>query len=148
MKSRFMNFKTKAFCFVIFIFLPFMIQAQVHVGVYHSGITSQIGVGTNNEKKFFGELRILAPDRLELDLGLEVIGSYNFSTSDVLNIHGGLMLGYYRTAAIGLPIGITIKPFPELRNLGILLEATPNIIGGDFYLRSNLGLRYRFKKRE
>lgn len=123
-------------------------QAQVHVGIYHSGITGQIGVGTNNEKKIFGELRLFAPDRLELDLGVEVIGNYNFSTSEVLNIHGGLMLGYYNVAAIGIPVGITIKPFPELRNLGILLEATPNVLGGDLYLRSNLGVRYRFNRRE
>jgi hypothetical protein len=148
MKSRFMNFKIKAFVLALLIFLPFVIQAQVHVGIYHSGITSQIGVGTNNEKKFFGELRLFAPDRLELDLGLEVIGSYNFSTSEVLNIHGGLMLGYYGVAAIGLPVGITVKPFRELRNLGILLEATPNILESALYLRSNLGLRYRFNKKE
>lgn len=143
-----MNFKMMVFALVLFIFFPLISQAQVHVGIYHSGITGQIGVGTNNEKKFFGELRLFAPDRLELDLGLEVMGSYNFSTSEVLNIHGGLMLGYYGAAAIGLPFGITVKPFRELRNLGILLEATPNILGSELYLRSNLGLRYRFNKKE
>lgn len=143
-----MNFKIKAFVLVLFIFSPLFSQAQVHVGIYHSTTTGQIGVGTNNEKKIFGELRLFAPDRLELDLGLEAIGSYNFSTSEVLNIHGGLMVGYYGVAAIGIPVGITVKPFQELRNFGFLLEATPQVLGGEFFLRSNLGLRYRFNKRE
>jgi xanthine/uracil/vitamin C permease (AzgA family) len=143
-----MNFKLKAFVLALFITLPLLTQAQVHVGIYHSATTGQIGVGTNNEKKIFGELRLFATDRLNLDFGLEVIGNYNFSTSETLNIHGGLMLGYYGVEAVGIPLGITIKPFQELRNFGILLEATPYVLGGSFYFRSNLGLRYRFNKKE
>ncbi len=129
---------------ILFVFLGFgQAFSQVQVGIYRSGITTQIGVGSDIEKKFFGELRFLASDRLELDFGVEGIGQYNFYRSDVYNIHGGLMLGYYNVLAIGLPIGTTIKPFSTFQRLGILMEATPYILGGQFFLRGNLGLRMR-----
>ncbi len=130
---------------IIFLFFGFgKAFSQVQVGVYHSGISAQIGVGTNIEKKFFGELRLLAPDRLDLDLGAEAIGQYNFHRSEWYNIHGGLMVGYYGDGAIGLPFGTTIKPISSFRRLGILMEATPYVLGGEVFLRGNLGLRVRF----
>lgn len=131
-----------------FVFLLFLLSfgktfSQVQVGVYHSGISAQVGVGTNIEKKFFGELRFWAPDRLNLDLGIEAVGQYNFYRSEWYNLHGGLMLGYFRDGAIGLPVGATIKPISSFQRFGILMEATPYILGGDLFLRANLGLRLR-----
>lgn len=129
---------------ILIVFLAFgQAFSQVQVGVYHSGIGAQIGVGTNIEKKFFGELRLLAPDRLELDLGVEAIGQYNFYRSEWYNLHGGLMVGYYGAEAIGLPVGATIKPVSSFRRLGILMEVTPYVLESEFFLRGNLGLRLR-----
>ncbi|TNF39439.1 MAG: hypothetical protein EP311_10785 [Cytophagales bacterium] len=131
--------------FVLLLFLLSFGKAfsQVQVGVYHSGISSQIGVGTNIEKKFFGELRLWAPDRLDIDLGIEAIGQYNFYRSEWYNLHGGLMIGYYGDGAIGLPVGATIKPISSFQRFGLLMEATPYILGGELFLRANLGLRLR-----
>ncbi|TDQ17216.1 hypothetical protein DFQ04_1868 [Algoriphagus boseongensis] len=117
--------------------------SQVQVGVYHSGLSSQVGVGTNIEKKFFGEIRFLATDRLELDFGAEAIGQYNFYQSEWYNLHGGLMIGYYGDGAVGLPFGATIKPISAFQRLGILMEATPYILSDQFFLRGNIGLRMR-----
>lgn len=129
---------------ILFVFLGFgQAFSQVQVGIYHSGNNSQIGVGTDIERKFFGELRFLATDRLELDFGVEGIGQYNFYRSEFYNIHGGLMLGYFGDLAIGLPMGTTIKPISSFQRLGILMEATPYILGSHFFLRGNLGLRMR-----
>ncbi|GMQ28979.1 hypothetical protein [Algoriphagus confluentis] len=129
---------------ILLFLLPFgMAFSQVQVGVYHSGISAQVGVGTNIEKKFFGELRFWAPDRLDLDFGVEALGQYNFYRSEWYNFHGGLMIGYYGDGAIGLPIGATIKPISSFQRLGLLMEATPYILGGNFFLRGNLGLRMR-----
>ncbi|WP_026950680.1 hypothetical protein [Algoriphagus mannitolivorans] len=123
--------------------------SQVQVGIYHSGTMAQIGVGTDIEKKFFGELRFLAPDRIELDHGVEVIGQYNFYRTEWYNLHGGLMVGFFGDlsigpdAAIGLPLGTTIKPISAFQRLGILMEATPYILSDQFFLRGNIGLRMR-----
>jgi hypothetical protein len=129
---------------ILIVFLAFgQAFSQVQVGVYHSGIGAQIGVGTNIEKKFYGELRFLASDRLELDFGAEAIGQYNFHRSEWYNLHGGLMVGYYGLGVVGLPLGATIKPISAFRRFGILMEATPYVLGGEFFLRGNLGLRLR-----
>jgi hypothetical protein len=138
----------------LFIYAFFLLSfgkvfSQVQVGIYHSGTSAQIGVGTDIEKKFFGELRFLAPDRLELDLGVEAIGQYNFYRSEWYNLHGGVMLGFFGNfrigpeASIGLPFGTTIKPISSFKRLGILMEATPYLLGDQVFLRGNLGLRMR-----
>ncbi|GMQ25785.1 hypothetical protein Aoki45_24670 [Algoriphagus sp. oki45] len=137
-----------------FVFLLFLMSfgkaiSQVQVGIYHSDLVGQIGIGSDFEKKFFGELRFLATDRLELDFGVEAIGQYNFYRSEWYNLHGGLMLGLSgfisesSGASIGLPFGATVKPISSFRRLGILMEATPYIIGERSFLRANLGLRLR-----
>ncbi|MDX5339972.1 MAG: hypothetical protein LPK25_13155 [Cyclobacteriaceae bacterium] len=119
------------------------VYSQVQVGIYHSGTMAQVGVGSDIEKKFFGELRFLAPDRIELDHGFEAIGQYNFYRSEWYNLHGGLMIGYYGDGAVGLPVGATIKPVSSFQRFGILMEATPYILSDQFFLRGNLGLRIR-----
>jgi hypothetical protein len=53
------------------------------------------------------------------------------------------MLGYFGNGAVGLPVGATIKPISAFRRFGILMEATPYVLGGEFFLRGNLGLRLR-----
>lgn len=118
--------------------------AQVTAGVYSNGILSQIGIGSDPEKKFFGEGRILAGDIYNRYLAVEAIGQYNFIQSDWHNVSGGLMLGYDEymdRARIGLPVLLAIKPIEAHRNLALVLEASP-IYNGDIALRGNMGIRY------
>lgn len=125
-------------------------NAQVHVGVYHSGFINQVGVGTDNEKKFFGELRLLATDLIDFPNGVEGLGHLNLKRSDWVNLHAGVMLGVFEdaTAKVGLPLGLTFKPIQAHRNFTILMEATPNVNfgSGSIAIRSNIGLRYTFRK--
>jgi len=128
------------------------LKSQVHVGVYHSGLINQVGVGTDNEKKYFGELRVLATDLVDFPNGVEVLGHRNFKTGDWVNLHAGLMFGVFFEAfsakKAGIPLGLTFKPIQEHRNFAILMEATPilNFGAGSIALRSNIGLRYTFRR--
>ncbi|WP_245812644.1 hypothetical protein [Belliella buryatensis] len=118
-------------------------------GVYQSGLVGQVGIGTDNEKKYFGEIRFGANDVLETGFGIEGHFNRNIYKSDWFNFHAGAMFGYvfYSSARIGLPIGFTIKPIESHRNFAILMEATPNVFTSDSYvnLRASLGVRYTFR---
>jgi hypothetical protein len=133
------------------IFISIQSQAQVHVGVYHSGSINQVGIGTDNEKKYFGELRLLATDIIDFPFGVEGLFHRNFRRGDWVNLHAGIMLGILENgsnAKVGLPLGLTFKPIAAHRNFAILMEATPFIYPdtGYFAIRSNIGLRYSFRK--
>lgn len=133
------------------VFISIQLQAQVHVGVYHSGYINQVGVGTDNEKLYFGELRLLATDIIDFPFGVEGMFHRNFNRGEWVNLHAGIMLGILENgnnAKVGLPLGLTFKPIAAHRNFAILMEATPNIYtgSGTFAIRSNIGLRYSFRK--
>ncbi|AFL84512.1 hypothetical protein Belba_1930 [Belliella baltica DSM 15883] len=121
-------------------------------GIYHSGLVGQVGIGTDIEKKHFGELRFGATDVLEASFGIEGHFNRNIHQSDWFNFHAGLMLGvyFYDEARIGIPLGFTIKPIENHRNFAILMEATPNVftMSSYFNLRANLGIRYTFRSRD
>jgi hypothetical protein len=78
--------KSSVLCFCLFVasfFYAFQTQAQVHVGIYHAGVLSQIGVGTDIDKKLFGEARFLAGDVVNFVLGVEAMGHYNIKRGHV-----------------------------------------------------------------
>jgi hypothetical protein len=132
------------------VFISIQSHAQVHVGVYHSGYINQVGVGTDNEKLYFGELRLLATDIIDFPFGVEGMFHRNFKRGEWVNLHAGIMLGILETggnAKVGLPLGLTFKPIAGHRNFSILMEATPFIYPdtGYFAIRSNIGLRYSFR---
>ena len=119
-------------------------HSQVTAGIYSNGILTQIGIGTDPEKKFFGEGRLFAGDYINNFLGIEALGQYNLKQSDWHNISGGLMLGYYdytEGIRVGLPVLLAIKPIESHRNFAIIMEATPTY-AEDLALRGNLGIRY------
>lgn len=119
-------------------------QAQVAVGVYSNGILTQIGVGSNPEKKLFGEGRVLAGDYYNRFLGLEALGQVNVKRSDWHNISVGIMLGYYDYSEgirVGFPLIVAIKPVEAHRDFAVILEATP-MYAEEMALRGNLGIRY------
>ncbi|WP_194776569.1 hypothetical protein [Pararhodonellum marinum] len=147
--------KTLLFIFVLSGFYSFHTQAQsklqpIHVGVYHSGITGQVGIGSDMDKAYFGELRFSASDVLDYAFGIEGYFNKNLVRDDWYNIHLGLSLGYYFSdeVRLGIPIGMTFKPIQSNRNFGVLLEAMPNaFLASEFFnLRANIGLRYSFGK--
>lgn len=137
--------------FIMFGSLFIDAQAQVHVGVYHSGLINQVGVGTDNEKKFFGEMRVLATDLIDFPNGVEALGHINLKRGEWVNLHAGLMFGVFfeggGSSRVGIPLGLTFKPIQAHRNFAILMEATPNTyIEGGFAIRSNIGIRYSFRR--
>lgn len=145
--------KTRSFAIVLIfgVFISIQSLSQVHVGVYHSGYINQVGVGTDNEKLYFGELRLLATDIIDFPFGVEGMFHRNFKRGEWVNLHAGIMLGILENgnnAKVGLPLGLTFKPIAAHRNFAILMEATPNIYTGpgNFAIRSNIGLRYSFRK--
>ncbi|MCH7398295.1 hypothetical protein MM236_09855 [Belliella sp. DSM 107340] len=119
-------------------------------GVYHSGLMGQVGIGTNLDRKYFGEIRFGANDVLNSSFGIEGHFNRNIYKDDWFNFHVGVMLGYYFYDQVraGLPLGLTIKPIENHRNFAFLIEATPNIFVDEGYanLRANIGIRYTFRK--
>jgi hypothetical protein len=77
--------KIRSFAIVLIfgVFISIQAQAQVHVGVYHSGYINQVGVGTDNEKLYFGELRLLATDIIDFPFGVEEC------FTEILNVGNG-----------------------------------------------------------
>jgi hypothetical protein len=125
-------------------------HGQVTVGVYSNGILTQIGIGTDPERKFFGEGRIFAGDYINNFLGVEALGQYNLKYSEWHNISAGLMVGYYdyvEGIRIGIPVLLAIKPVESHRNFSVILEATP-MYTASFALRGNLGVRYTIGNRQ
>lgn len=119
-------------------------SAQVTAGIYTNGFLTQIGVGTNPEENFFGELRLFAGDDYNNFFGIEALGQYNFKRSDWHNISGGLMLGTYEYEEglrVGLPVLLAIKPIQAHRNFSVMLEATP-LYKESWALRGSMGIRY------
>jgi hypothetical protein len=105
---------------------------------YSNGILTQIGIGTNPEKSFFGEARIFAGDYINNFLGVEALGQNNLKRSEWHNISAGLMEGYYdyvEGMRMGIPVPLAIKPMESHRDLSVILEATPMESGSPLYHR-------------
>ncbi len=127
-----------------------LLDAQVHVGVHHSGLVNQIAVGSDIDRKYFGELRILATDLVDFPFGVEGLFHRNFKQTDWYNLHAGLMVGVFEfgSVRVGVPLGLSFKPIAAHRNFSLLMEGTPNFYpdAGSFNIRGSLGLRYTFRK--
>lgn len=139
----------KSLLFCLFFVVATHVKAQVNVGIYQEGILSHIGVGTNPEKKFFGEARILAGGVVNPYIGIEALGHYNLRKTDWYNLHAGLMVGYSEMddGKFGVPLGLSIKPIAQHRQFAVVLEATP-MYAFDFTFRALVGLRYTFRKED
>ncbi|MEX0884233.1 MAG: hypothetical protein WDZ72_12240, partial [Cyclobacteriaceae bacterium] len=129
-------------------FMAAIAQGQVQVGVYQEGILNHIGAGTDPEKKFFGEVRLLAGGIVNSVFGIEALGHYNLQRNDWYNLHAGLMLGYsdFNEGSAGLPLGLSFKPTINHRQFSVLLEGMPMYGYESFALRALVGLRYTFRK--
>ncbi|UJP66418.1 hypothetical protein [Mongoliitalea daihaiensis] len=121
-------------------------SSNIHVGIYHSGVIGQVGIGSNIENKNFGELRFTASELINFPFTIEGYFNRNLKQSEWYNLHAGLMLGYSFDDWIrfGVPLGMTFKPIKEHRQFAILLEATPNYFFDGLNLRANIGVRYSF----
>ena len=129
-------------------------KAQVSVGMNFQTSDIFLTVGTDADKEFFGEARL----GIKNDLGLELMGAYNFVRKSEVNAYVGAGLGLFGDDHHGhkhddhddiyfaIPIGILIKPFTSTKNLGIVVEAAPVFSGHDHnYFRGGLGIKYTFK---
>lgn len=124
-------------------------QAQISAGVNMLSSDTYVTIGTNPNAPFFGEGRISTGG----EIGIELMGAYNFLQSENVNFYAGLGLGidderndkddneFY----IGVPFGLLVKPFSATRNFGIVLEAAP-IFPEDrgSYFRAGFGFKYSF----
>ena len=122
--------------------------SPIYLGVYNSGDVNFISIGSNFEKKYFGELRLTSGNRSNFDFTAEGIFNRNLVQKENINFHIGAMIGFSEhdnraVGHFGLPLGLTIKPFPSDRNFAFLIEAMPNTYDYRVNVRGSLGLRYR-----
>lgn len=132
-------------------------KAQVSVGMNFQTSDIFLTVGTNADKEFFGEARL----GIDHELGLELMGAYNFVRKSEVNAYVGAGLGLFGDdhhkhnhkhhhdddddIYFAIPVGVLIKPF-NTKSLGIVVEAAPVFSGHDHnYFRGGLGLKYTFK---
>ncbi|RIW18521.1 outer membrane insertion C- signal [Algoriphagus lacus] len=127
-------------------------QAQVSAGINFQNTRTFITVGTDPDKEFFGEGRLGLGD----DLGLELMGGYNFVRKSEVNAYVGASLGLFGDDSrnndhdhddvyLAIPFGVLIKPF-NTKNFGFLIEAAPVFADDhDGYLRGGIGFKYTFR---
>lgn len=127
-------------------------EAQVSAGINFQNTRTFITVGSDTDKEFFGEGRLGLGD----DLGLELMGGYNFVRKSEVNAYFGLSLGLFGDDSrkndhdhddvyLAIPFGVLIKPF-NTKNFGFLIEAAPVFADDhDGYLRGGIGFKYTFR---
>lgn len=151
-KPTLFTMKKLLFTSLLFLGLIHVSTAQVSVGVNLQNTRNFITIGTNPDKEFFFDGRL----GLGREIGLELVGAYNFVQKSNANAYVGLGLGlfdhyhprrdrYYDETYFAIPFGALIKPFDN-KNFGILIEAAP-IFYDDYgsYLRGGIGFKYTFR---
>lgn len=129
-------------------------NAQVSVGINFQSSDTFITVGTDPDKEFFGEARL----GIGHDLGLELMGGYNFLRKSEVNAYFGAGLGLlgdhhhkhnhegHDDIYFAIPVGILVKPFNNTKNLGFVVEVAPVFSGHDHnYFRGGIGIKYTFR---
>lgn len=127
-------------------------QAQVSAGINFQSSRTFITIGTDPDKEFFGEGRL----GLGRNVGLEMVGAYNFIQKSDVNAYVGLGLGLfdhyhprrdrdYNEVYLAIPFGVLIKPLDN-KNFGFLIEAAP-VFYSEYgsYLRGGIGFKYTFR---
>ncbi|TNF42435.1 MAG: outer membrane insertion C- signal [Cytophagales bacterium] len=126
--------------------------SQVSVGLNLQNSRNFVTVGTDPDKTFFFDGRL----GLGRELGLELVGAYNFVQKSEVNAYFGLGLGlfdhyhprkdrYYDDTYFAIPVGALIKPFKN-KDFGFLIEISPvfyNEYGN--YLRGGIGVKYTIR---
>ncbi|WP_075350081.1 outer membrane insertion C- signal [Algoriphagus marinus] len=143
--------KVLLFAFALFAFISIS-QAQVSVGINFQSSDTFITVGTDPDKLYFGEARL----GIGHDIGLELMGGYNFVRKSEVNAYVGVGLGLlgdhnhkhrddHNDIYLAIPIGVLIKPLNN-KNFGFLIEAAPVFANhNDSYLRGGIGVKYTFR---
>ncbi|WP_041779209.1 hypothetical protein [Belliella baltica] len=120
-------------------------QAQISAGVYRLSSATFASIGSDPDKKIFGEARVSTGGRV----GIEGTFGYNFVQKEEVNFYSGFHLGTEGNRDglyLGIPLGVLIKPFSNTRNFGFLLEASP-VFPTEYgnYFRAGIGLKYTFR---
>jgi len=139
----------KIFLLSIFLVLAIALEtnAQVSAGVYRLSSHTFAAIGSDPDNKVFGEARFSTGSRV----GLEGTLGYNFVQRTDANFYSGFHLGvdnnWGNDFYLGVPFGLLIKPFPEARNFGFLMEASPILRtgSGNAFFRAGIGLKYTFR---
>ncbi|MBS9523661.1 outer membrane insertion C- signal [Litoribacter alkaliphilus] len=134
---------TIAFCLIAIV----ESQAQISAGVYRFSSNTFAAIGSDPDRKVFGEARIATGSRI----GLEGTLGYNFVQREEVNFYSGFHLGVKNSNRddfyLGVPFGLLLKPFSEARNFGFLLEASPILRtdSGSGSFRAGIGIKYTFR---
>lgn len=144
----------KIYLIALFLFAGISVaQAQVSAGINFQSSRTFITVGTDPDKEFFGEARL----GLGSNIGLELMGGYNFVRKSEVNAYVGAALGLFGDhhrndkhhdhddVYFAIPFGVLIKPF-STKNFGFLIEAAPIFASHhNSYLRGGIGFKYTFR---
>ncbi len=119
-------------------------QAQVSASVFINGMDTKIGLGYQFNDKFWLDARIYTL-ATEQNILPEINFNYNFIRHDNHNIYLGASVVVAEFGALGVPIGLSIRPFP-IKNLSIMMETSAMYTSGEtnFVLLGFVGLRYLF----
>ncbi|WP_229239763.1 outer membrane insertion C- signal [Echinicola soli] len=123
-------------------------KAQVSVGIYQQNFGTYLAIGSDPDKKMFGEGRLEGGNEVDI----EGTFGYNFIQKEEVNFYSGVHAGIINVGEgssgyFGIPLGVLVKPFPATRNFGFLLETSPLFIpnADTAYLRAGIGLKYTFR---
>ncbi len=136
---------------IILILLVKVSYAQFGVS-YHLN-NAYIGFNYQINDRFLPEARFSTFNTFD-EIDWEVNLSYIFLRKDVVDAYAGAGITYFGDFSndgqfinfLVVPIGLNIYPF-ENKSFGFLIEIAP-MIGSEPVLRGNVGLRFRFMKKE
>ncbi len=112
-----------------------------------------LGINTNKERKFSGELKTFL-NRGSEDILFEVSGMYNFKRTSYHQFSAGLGINFAPFASfdqvnsITIPMQLEIFPLQNFKQLSVIFEIAPEIyIEDGSSVRHLWGLRYSFHKK-
>ena len=135
---------------ILLLFLSLNVYSQFSITSYS---VYAVGVNTNKDKRFSGELKIFA-NRDATNLMTEVDCYFNFTQQTYHRFSAGVGLNfepfkdYDQFRAFTLPLAVEITPFKEVKCISFLVELTPEFVIEDrMQLRHLWGIRYTFGKK-
>lgn len=144
----------KKYKYIFFIIL-FSLSFEIHSQIGISGYTNYVlGINTSKTKAINLEMKIFANNYIE-DLPMELNAFYNFKTKEYhrISIGLGINVSPFRSLdqvnSIVIPTSLEIFPIKDFKRIAVVFELTPEIrIEDDVVIRSLLGIRYSFDKKE
>lgn len=128
------------------LFVSLSTYSQFSTSFYHSVSSSKVGIGYFFNDRIFSEVRMYGGLSFD-DFTAETVVTFNFCQNESRNAYVGVGIAINYLTGPVFPLGISIKPFENLRNLRICVEAEPmyNIDNETFLFNCSAGFVYSFK---